>query len=85
MDTNAANSFTASERLIQEHVKKYKNGSAELKDVIQPWQVAEVDHGVHERLMTAIEAGDIEVIDLWKEGGCNQDVRSYKKPALKVC
>ena len=30
-----ANMFTASERLIQEHVRKYKNGAAELKDLIQ--------------------------------------------------
>ena len=27
---------------------------------------AEVDHDMHERLMTAIEAGNIEVIDLWE-------------------
>ena len=27
--------FTASERLILEHVREYKNGAAELKDLIQ--------------------------------------------------
>ena len=35
MDTDAANLFTASERLIQEHVKKYKNSATGLKDLIQ--------------------------------------------------
>ena len=30
-DAEEANMFTASERLIQEHVRKYKNGAAELK------------------------------------------------------
>ena len=34
-DADAANMFTASERLIQEHVRKYKTGAAELKDLIQ--------------------------------------------------
>ena len=90
MDTDAANLFTASERLIKEHRKKYKNGSAELKDLIQQvmhhpdFGLAEVDHDVYERPMSAIEAGDSEVIDLWEEGDCNQDVRLYKRPAMKV-
>ena len=74
MDTDAAHLYTASERLIQEYAKKYKNGSAELKDLIQQalhhpdFDPAEVDFDLHERLMSAIEAGEIEVIDLWKEG-----------------
>ena len=64
----------------KEHVKKYKNGSAELKDLIQhvlhnpDFYPAEVDHDMHERLITDHEAGDIEVIDLWEEGDGNQDV-----------
>ena len=35
MDTDAANLFAASERLTQEHVKKYKNSATGLKDLIQ--------------------------------------------------
>ena len=31
-----------------------------------------------------MEAGDIEVIDLWEEGDCNQPVQQYKLPGLKV-
>ena len=34
-DAEAASLFTASGRLIQEHVRKYKNGAAELKNLIQ--------------------------------------------------
>ena len=34
-DAEAANMFTASERLIQEHVRKYENVAAGLKDLIQ--------------------------------------------------
>ena len=58
--TDAANLCTASERLIQEHLKKYKNGSADLKDLIQQvlhhpdFKPDEVDHDMHERLMSAI-------------------------------
>lgn len=90
LDSDAANLFTASERLIQEHMKKYKTGNAELKDLIQQvlhhpdFNPNDVDHDMHERLMRAIEDGDIEVIDLWEEGDGQQDVRLYKRPALKV-
>ena len=34
--------------------------------------------------MKAIEDGDIQVLDLWEEGDGDQDVRLYKRPALKV-
>ena len=30
------------------------------------------------------EDGDIQVLDPWEEGGGDQDVRLYKRPALKV-
>ena len=70
--------FTPSERLIQEHVKKYKTGAAELKDLIHEvlhhpdFAVSDVDTNMHERLLACMEAGDIQVIDLWEEGDCNQ-------------
>ena len=50
--------------------EKYRNGSAELKDLIQQvlhhpdLDPAEIDHDIHERLMNAIEASDIEAIDV---------------------
>ena len=49
MNTDTANLFTARGRLIQEHVKKYKNRAAELKDwskkfyITQTFKPAEVD------------------------------------------
>ena len=64
-DAEAANMFTASERLIQEHVRKYKNGAAELKDLIQQvlhhpdFNPQEVDHNMYEQLIKAIEDGYI--------------------------
>ena len=72
--------FTESERLIQEHVKKYKSGAAELKDLIQQvlhhpaFDPQDVDHDMHERLMRCMEDDDIQIIDLWEEGDGNQEV-----------
>ena len=43
-----------------------------------------VDHDIHERLMAAIEEGDLEVIDLKEDGDGEQDVRLFKRPAGKV-
>jgi hypothetical protein len=34
--------------------------------------------------MRCLEAGDIEVIDLWAEGDGNQPIQLYKRPDLKV-
>ena len=65
-------------------MKKNKNGSAELKDLIQQvlhhpdFDPDQVDHDMHERLMGAIEAADFEVSDLWEERDCNQNVRLDK-------
>ena len=53
-DAEAANMLTASDRLIQEHVRKYKNGAAELQDLIQQvlhhpdFNPQQVDHDMHE-------------------------------------
>lgn len=77
-DADAANMFTASERLVQEHVRKYKTGAAELKDLIQKvlhhpdFNPKDVDHDMHDRLMRAIEDGDIEVLDLKEDGDCHR-------------
>ena len=90
LDIDAAGLFSKSERLIQEHVRKYKTGAAELKDLIQQvlhhpdFDPAHVDHDMHERLMKCIEDEDIQVIDLWEQGDGNQEVLLYKRPALKV-
>jgi len=82
--------FSVSEHIIQEHVKKYKTGAAELKDLIREvlhhpnFLVKDVDTNMHKRLLACMEAGDFEVIDLWEEGDRNQPVQLYKLPGLKV-
>ena len=69
----------SSEHILQDHVHKHGTNAtqAELKDLIQrvlqnlhhpDFNTHEVDHDMHERLMRAVEDGDIEVNDMWDEG-----------------
>ena len=48
------------------------------------FDVQDVDHDMHERLMRCIEDEDIQIIDLWEEGDGNQEVLLYKRSVLKV-
>ena len=57
--------------------------SRDLKDLIQDvlhnpeFNAADVDHKVirntHERLMRAVEDGQLDVLDMWQEGDGQQD------------
>ncbi len=73
LDVNAAEVFSQSEHILQEHVRKHGKNDAELKDLIQKvlhhpdFNANEVDHDLHEHLMRAVEQGYIEVIDMWEE------------------
>ena len=64
LNADDTNMFSTSERIIQDHVRKYKTKAAELKDLIQEvlhhpdFDVREVDTNMHERLMRCLEAGD---------------------------
>ena len=44
----------------------------------------DVDHYMHNRLMRAVEDGDIEVINMWEEGDWLQDNTFVKRKVLKV-
>ena len=61
-----------------------------MKDLIQrvlhhpDFNADEVDHDMHERLMRAVEEGDIEVIDMWEEGDGHQDNTFVKRKVSKV-
>ena len=91
MDQEAPGLFTASERIIQDFASEKKFDALFIKDLIQKWYTTQtvpdfdpddVDHDMHERQMTAIEEGNLEVIDLKEDGDCNQDVRLFKQPVL---
>ncbi len=80
LDVDAANVFSQSDRILQEHVRRHNVNATELKDLIQTvihhqdFNADEVDYDMHQRLMQAVEDGDIEVIDKWEEGDGLQDV-----------
>ena len=94
LDRDAANVFSQSERILQEHdvqhVRKHGTNAGELQDLIQrvlhhpDFNADEVDHDLHERLMKAVEQGDIEVIDMWEEGDGPQDNTFVKRKVAKV-
>ena len=90
LDVDAADVFSQSERILQEHVRKHGTNATELQDLIQrvlhhpDFNADEVDHDLHERLMRAVADGDIEVIDMWEEGDGPQDNTFVKRKVAKV-
>ena len=72
MDQEAPGLFTASERIIQDFAREKKVDTTFIKDLIQKvlhhpdFDPDDVDHDMHERLMAAIEEGDLE--DRFEEG-----------------
>jgi hypothetical protein len=90
LDEVADNVFSRSEHILQDYVCKHDVNATELRDLIQmvlhhpDFNADEVDHDMHERLMRAIEDGDIEVLDLWEEGDGLQDNTFVKRKASKV-
>ena len=57
----------------------------DLKDLIQDvlhnpeFNAADVDHNKHERLMRAVEDGQLDILDMWQEGDGQQGVRFFKR------
>ena len=88
MDLEGPGLFTASKRIIQDFASGKKVDATFIKDPIQKvlphsrLDQDDVDHEMHELQMTAIEEGDLEVIDLKEDGDSNQDVRLFKLPVL---
>ncbi len=58
----------------QEHSRKQHTIiAAKIKELIQrilhhpDFNADEVEHDIHERLIKAVEGGDVEVLDLWEK------------------
>ena len=85
-----ASLFTRSERIIQDYAKGGKLNAAAIKKLIQEvlhhpeFNADEVDHNMHERLMTAVEDGDVEVLDMHVDGDGDQDMRFFKRKVESV-
>jgi hypothetical protein len=90
LDADAANVFSLSKRIPQDHFRRYNTNAAELKDLIQmvlhhpDFNANELDHDMHERLMRAVEEGDIEVADMWEESDGPEDNIFVKRKVSKV-
>ena len=77
--------FTKSERILLDFQKLKRMKARDLKDLIQDvlqnpeFDPAEVDHNMHERLMRAVEDGQMDILDMHQEGDGEQDVRFFKR------
>ena len=89
LDEDAANVFSKSERILLDHATKRFMNTSELKELIQEvlhhpdFDLDSVNHDLHERLIHAVEAGDIEIIDMWEEGDGDQEVTFVKRKLEK--
>ena len=81
LDREALGLFTASERILQDFAQEKKVNATFIKDLIQKvlhhpdFDPAQVDHDMHERLMGAIEQGDL---DSGKSLTCGRRVMGIK-------
>ena len=77
--------FTRSERILLDHQNLKRMNAVDLRDLIRDvlhnpeFNAGEVDHDMHERLMRAVEEGEMEIIDMWQDGDGAQDVRFFKR------
>ena len=72
--------FTKSERILLYFQRLKRMNARDLKDLIQyvfkhpEFNADEVDHNMHERLMRAVEDGQMDILDMRQEGDGEQDV-----------
>lgn len=77
--------FTRSERILLDHQKLKRMSAVDLRDLIRDvlhnpeFNASEVDHNMHERLMRAVEEGEMDILDMWQDGDGEQDVRFFKR------
>ena len=77
--------FTKSERILMDYQKLKKMSAQDIKDLIQDvlhnkeFDIDEVDHNMHDRLMRAVADGEMDILDMWQEGDGVQDVRFFKR------
>ena len=76
--------FTRSEQFLSDRQSLKRLNARDLKDLIQhvlhhpEFDAAGVDHNMHERLMRAVEDGQMDIHDMWLDGDGVQDVRFFK-------
>jgi len=84
-DMEDSRAFTRSERILLDHQKLKRMSAVDLRDLIRDvlhnpeFNASEVDHDMHERLMRAVEVGEMDILDMWQDGDGEQDVRFFKR------
>jgi hypothetical protein len=82
--------FTRSERILLDHQKLKRMSAVDLRDLIRDvlhnpeFNASEVDHNMHERLMRAVEEGEMDILDMWQDGDGEQDVRFFNADGWTV-
>ena len=82
--------FTESEHILMDYQKLKKMSAQDIKDLIQDvlhnkeFDIDEVDHNMHDRLMRAVADGEMDILDMWQEGDGVQDVSFFKRKVEAV-
>ena len=90
LNEEAARLFTASERILQNYARARTLTGAGLKALIEDvlrnpeFNADDIDRNMMERLNKAIDDGEFEIFDMWKEGDGHQDVRLFTRNLEKV-
>ena len=88
LNEEAARLFTASERILQNYARARTLTGAGLKALIEDvlrnpeFNADDIDRNMMERLNKAIDDGEFEIFDMWKEGDGHQDVRLFTRKRL---
>ena len=84
-DRTVRTAFTKSKRILMDYQNLKKMSAQDIKDLIQDvlhnkeFDIDEVDHNMHDRLMRAVADGERDILDMWQEGDGVQDVRFFKR------
>ena len=90
LNEEAARLFTASERILQNYARARALTGADLKALIEDvlrnpeFNADDIDRNMMERLNKAIDDGEFEIFDMWKEGDGHQDVKLFSRNLEKV-
>lgn len=82
--------FTRSERILLDFQRLKAMSAMDIKDLIRDvlqnpeFNSDEVDSDMHDRLMRAVDTGEMEVHDMWAQGDGEQDVRFYMRNVESV-
>ena len=90
LDRDAADVITGSEHIVKAYADKHSLSAAAISDLIKDvlknpdFDADEVDTDMLRRLQAAIDSGDLQVINMHKDGDGPQVLELFKRPVEKV-